>query len=304
MRWFVMIFLIAALTACDQNADDDNRSGCDGNVSGCDGNASGCDGDGCSGGGCAGGGCSGGSGDGKDTGGGGSGATTPTKRKYAPPPGDPMANMKMLQYLRSHVQKLVDTMLGGGDDKARGMALMSLPIHVNHFVKDPGQLPELVIPALRKVLAGDVFPKGRGSAALKLASIARVVPEAVDALLAGLDHPDARDITAGMVGQTKPAPDRIVPKLAELLSNESQGTRVAAAMGLAGYGPAAEAAVPALTKLTENDKTQARWRAVLALGRIGPAARSALPSLKKQLATATRGNMKHALQKAITSISK
>jgi HEAT repeat protein len=93
--------------------------------------------------------------------------------------------------------------------------------------------------------------------------------ESVPALIAALEHPEARYwaclALAEMGAQAKDA----VPGLKEVLADERPEVRLQAAIALAEIGPPAKPAVPELIKLLGDKFEGVRCAAVFALGRIG-----------------------------------
>lgn len=94
-----------------------------------------------------------------------------------------------------------------------------------------------------------------------------------------VDDPSLVWRAAHALGNIRSQPDKVVPALTGLLTNESPIVRAHAAISLGDFGPEARSAVPALTKLLADPELNVKLDAATALGAIGPAAAPAVPEL-------------------------
>lgn len=144
-----------------------------------------------------------------------------------------------------------------------------------------GKRADIAVPALQTALESDGEPVVRELAARALAGFGAEARPALPALLDALKsgNKDLREAAcAGL--KDIPANAAALPGLTELLSDEIDHVRAAAASSIGGAGPEAVASVPALVKLLDDKDSDVKCAAVKALGKIGPEAKEALPSLK------------------------
>ncbi|MBE3070916.1 MAG: HEAT repeat domain-containing protein, partial [Planctomycetes bacterium] len=136
-------------------------------------------------------------------------------------------------------------------------------------------------------LLDDAAPRVRMSAAAALARIAPGSARPLSVLGEGLAHSDAavRRHATRAVGLAGAAAAPLAGRLAALLGDADELTRVAALQSIATLGPAAAEACDAVTKLL--DQPAMAIDAADALGRIGPAARPALKRLAEMLSSET-----------------
>ncbi|MEZ0266830.1 MAG: HEAT repeat domain-containing protein, partial [Phycisphaerae bacterium] len=140
-------------------------------------------------------------------------------------------------------------------------------------------------------LPGDLFPAQSGGLVLIPGAVVCKFPKdevafrATDRLTTDLGAPDVvtRRHTARAAGLAGGSAAVVVPKLAELLTDKDEITRVLALEAIATLGPVAAPAMEAVTKLLDQPATMID--AADALGRIGPAAAPANPKLAKMLAS-------------------
>ena len=123
----------------------------------------------------------------------------------------------------------------------------------------------------------DEEPEVRRYLALALGQVAD--PLGLNALLSGLDDPDAQTRiyvvwALGAVGDP-----RAVPPLVEQLKDPDPGVRKMASYSLGGLGD--PRAVPSLEAALEDDVVDVQWNAALSLGQMGH--RTALPVLHRML---------------------
>ena len=216
---------------------------------------------------------------------------TPEKEKD-PSKIDALGGMRMMQYSRPAIKKLIAA-LDNSDKNANQMALYSLPSVPGHFKDDPGQVKELIIPALLKIMNDKSRPVMRPFAVTKLLSLKEMGKPAVPDLIAGLDDKELRQHIAMGFGKMGPVADKALPKFKKLLTDSDAGARADAGRGLAQYGPRAASAVPDLVEVLEDKNNMVQSCAAKALGAIGPAAKSALSQLKN-MATTGKGAARYA----------
>ncbi len=155
---------------------------------------------------------------------------------------------------------------------------------------DIGKMPEQAVPALINALQHDPEPVVKQLAARALGDFGARAASAVPALVESIKNGDKDLRTAAASGlETIPAPKSQVAELTQLLSDEIDTARLAAAKSLAGLGPEAVSAVPALCGLLQDKNTSVKVAAIAALGSIGLEAKSALPELKKLVKDAEVG---------------
>jgi HEAT repeat protein len=144
-----------------------------------------------------------------------------------------------------------------------------------------GPLDKEAIPALIEV-AGEKYKSKYGMDVAE--TLGKIGPVAIPAMLAALEHKDAkvRQHVAEGLGKMGRSARSALPALAEALQDKDKGVRAAAAYAMAAIGPAAEHVAPLLRALADEDSI-VRFAAARALGRIGPAARKAGPALVKAL---------------------
>jgi HEAT repeat protein len=135
------------------------------------------------------------------------------------------------------------------------------------------------------LLLGDSTPRVRFAAAAALLRINPKNTRGVEPLSKGLDSADLaeRRDAAKATGLAGAAAGGLTPKLAALLKDADESTRVAALQAIAMLGPAAAPAAPAATPLLDNPELAVD--AADALGRIGPAARPVPGALVKMLSS-------------------
>ncbi|MAG59047.1 MAG: hypothetical protein CMJ83_22390 [Planctomycetes bacterium] len=202
-----------------------------------------------------------------------------TETPDSPASKDPLAGMKLMQYSRGVVEKMI-AQIKSGDEKLGGMALMSLPSHPGHFKDHPELMDELVVPALIEATKPGGKPVFRGVAVGKLAQMAGASKKVMPALLTALDDDELRQHLCHGVGKINADVTPIVEKLASLLSRGSDRARREAAVGLGSCGSASKSAIPALIKALGDDNRTVRRDVAHALGRIGPDARPAIDALR------------------------
>jgi len=132
-------------------------------------------------------------------------------------------------------------------------------------------------------LLDDSVPRVRMSAAAALLRITPDAPRPLRVLAEGLESTDAavRRHATRAVGLAGAAAAPLAGRLAALLGDADELTRVAALQSIATLGPAAAAACDAVVPLLDRPEMGAD--AADALGRIGPAARPALKRLAEML---------------------
>ncbi len=137
--------------------------------------------------------------------------------------------------------------------------------------------------AALKALLDDPVPRVRMSAAAALLRIVPQDPRPLRVLSEGLESTDAavRRHATRAVGLAGAAAVPLAGRLAALLTEADELTRVAALQSIATLGPAAAAACDAVVPLLDQPETAAD--AADALGRMGPAARPALKRLAEML---------------------
>lgn len=146
---------------------------------------------------------------------------------------------------------------------------------------DIGKRADIAVPALQKALESDGEPVVRELAARALAGFKSEAQPALPALLEAIKSGDKNLREAACAGlKDIPANAAAVTGLTELLSDEIEHIRAAAASSLGGAGSEAAPAVPALVKLLDDKNTDVKRAALKALGQIGPTAKEALPTLK------------------------
>lgn len=138
--------------------------------------------------------------------------------------------------------------------------------------------------ALSQLLVGSV-PRVRFAAAAALLRIDPKDTRGLDPLAKGLESTDPterRDAAraTGLAGSTAGG---LTPKLAVLLKDADESTRITALQAIAMLGPAAAKTAEAVVPLL--DKPELAVDAADTLGRIGPAARPVPPSLVKMLSS-------------------
>jgi len=123
----------------------------------------------------------------------------------------------------------------------------------------------------------------RRTAMLLLLGIAVVhaqdVRDPLDAALARLRAPEAKERARAARALGRLDGDRAAAALREALEDEAEPVRLAAAAALVEQGRTGEVLVTVLGACLRSDDWYTRWQACLALGRMGPAARSATPAL-------------------------
>ncbi len=146
---------------------------------------------------------------------------------------------------------------------------------------DIGKRADIAVPALQKAVESDGEPVVRQLAARALAGFKSEAQPALPALLEALKSGD-KDLREAACAGLKdiPANAAAVPGLTDLLGDEIEHIRAAAASSLGGAGSEAAPAVPALVKLLDDKDTDVKRAALKALGQIGPTAKEALPTLK------------------------
>lgn len=124
---------------------------------------------------------------------------------------------------------------------------------------------QVTIPLVVKLLQ-DADPN---VAARALATIAEGGAEAVPALTAALEHPEARYWAALALSEMGAAAKPAVPALVKTLADDRPEVRLQSTIALAEIGPDSQPAVPALIKLLADPFESVRSSAAFALGRIG-----------------------------------
>jgi HEAT repeat protein len=163
---------------------------------------------------------------------------------------------------------------------------------------DIGQHSEQAVPVLIEALQHDEEPVVRHLSARALAGFGAKASPAIPALIGAIKDGDKEMRESAAYGlEHIPGSASEIKPLTDLLSDEIDSARTAAAKSLAGMGSEAVSAVPALVNLL-NDKNQSvRAAAAEALGKIGPDAKSAVPALKQALNDAqTRSEVAEALE--------
>src|SRR5262245_52821179 len=136
------------------------------------------------------------------------------------------------------------------------------------------------------------------SVAIVLMMTVLAIGQDVEALVKGLEHPNAgiRAMSGRKLAEKGPSAVAAVPALSKALADQDLNVRFEAADALRAIGPGAAAAVPALVKALATFPggtpelsgpvryyADARWAAADALGAIGTGARGAVPALTKTL---------------------
>lgn len=149
---------------------------------------------------------------------------------------------------------------------------------------DIGKQDEEAVPALILALHCDSEPVVKELSARALGGFGAAASNAIPALIMAIQSGDRDLREAAAYGLQKiPARPGDVPALINLLDDEIDSARAAAAKSLGAAKSAAKAAVPKLI-LALSDKTPAvRAAAASALGAIGPDAINAVPQLKTAL---------------------
>ena len=163
-----------------------------------------------------------------------------------------------------------------------------------------GSIGPNAIPAITELLQ-DQHTWVRVTAALVLADAGRAANTASASLpnCSRIRTGAFRDAAALALGKIGPEAKFAVPRLTELLIDES--VRETAAWALGEIGSAAKSATPALITLLKNEWV--RQTAASSLGHIGPAAKAAIPALTELLEDPDKGLHKtaaDALQKIST----
>jgi HEAT repeat protein len=144
--------------------------------------------------------------------------------------------------------------------------------------------PEKVVPVLLTHMNQDAEPVVRQLAARSLGAFAAdarpALPDIIKAIKQG--DKDMREAAISALASI-PADKASVPAVTELLRDELDTARGAAARSLGGAGTDASDAVPRLITLLNDTNADNRKAAATALGSIGYPAKSALPVLKKAL---------------------
>ncbi len=162
--------------------------------------------------------------------------------------------------------------------------------------------PDKSVPALILALQSDEEPVVRELAARALGDFGAkgtsAVPTLIDAIKKG--NKDLREAAAcGLAKIPGKASD--VPELSELLQDDVDQARSAAARSIGGAGSEAVAAVPQLAKLLSDKNVDVRISAAVGLGEIGPVAKSAIPAL---IAAQKDGQMRYEATQALEKIRK
>lgn len=146
---------------------------------------------------------------------------------------------------------------------------------------DIGKRADIAVPALKTALESDEEPVVRQLAARALAGFGADARPALPALIDAIKSGD-KDLREAACSGLKdiPADATNVPALTELLGDEIEHIRAAAASSLGGAGSDAASSVPTLVKLLDDKNTDVKRAAAKALGQIGPQAKEALPVLK------------------------
>jgi HEAT repeat protein len=144
------------------------------------------------------------------------------------------------------------------------------------------QRPADVVPVLTEAVKSDAEPVVRQLSARALGEFYTDAQSAVPVLVEALKKGDKEMREAAADGLKQiPAAPKDVPMLTELLSDEIDIARGAAARSLAGAGSEAVGAVPKLIVLLTDSNVSVRAAACGTLARIGPEAKAAIPALKK-----------------------
>ncbi|MBS2001820.1 MAG: HEAT repeat domain-containing protein [Candidatus Obscuribacterales bacterium] len=144
-----------------------------------------------------------------------------------------------------------------------------------------GKQPEQAVPVLIATVQGDSEPVVRQLAARALASFGVDAKSAVPVLIESIKTGGKEMREAAACGLEQiPCSPKDVPALTELLSDEIDSARGAAAKSIGGAGSEAVGAVPKLIALLKDNNEHVRAMAASGLGEIGPDAREALPALK------------------------
>lgn len=135
------------------------------------------------------------------------------------------------------------------------------------------------IPALLRLLNGDLYPEVRRQAALALGSIGADPVTCIPPIFEALEDEDdqVRMAAVTSLGQFG---DFGVPFVTEALRHESEGVRLIAVTTLGQSGSRAEIAVPQLIQILKSDPNPLiRNLSIVTLGKIGPPASDAVPTL-------------------------
>lgn len=101
------------------------------------------------------------------------------------------------------------------------------------------------------------------------------------ALMALLDHPQARMPALDLLQQLRPQGVAPTPALVRLIDDPDEQIRRKAFLVLGGLGPSARPAVPRLLEAARGTNFRARYQALRALGAIGEGATEAVPALQE-----------------------
>ena len=146
---------------------------------------------------------------------------------------------------------------------------------------DIGLEPTQAVPALIYALQNDDEPVVRQLSARALRQFgveaAPAIPALIDALKTG--NKELRSAAAYGLSEI-PARASDVLGLTDLLKDEIDESRAAAARSIGGAGGEASAAVPQLVLLLSDQNVSVRTAAAVGLGGVGPAAKSAIPALQ------------------------
>jgi HEAT repeat protein len=146
-----------------------------------------------------------------------------------------------------------------------------------------GKQPDLCVAAMVETINHD-YSQVTISAVRALGSFGAGARPAIPSLIQAMKNGsmELREAAAYSL-RSIPAGKENVPALTELLGDEIDCVRLAAATSLGGAGSEAAAAVPALTKLVGDSNHDVAKAAITGLGAIGPDASAAVPALKDAL---------------------